>query len=303
MIRLATWCFDSDGRLVTQAQALRNVVTEGVHAEAVGVDAFGVGEHHRADFAVSAPEVVLARHRRQDRADSSRFGGDGAQHRRSDQGVSAIFDAQRSVERARRGDSWQGVVHGVVSAVRLRSVEIQRVVRREAGAFVKLLDQQPIVYPQIENGRLRTWVGVGGSPESVVRAARHGLPLTLAIIGGSAKRFLPYVDLYQAGVEGVRKRSPQPIGVHSPGHVAETDEQARAEVCAALSRDDDSHRPRARLASTRPRRLRTRSRSGRCAVCRLARNGRGQDPPHGEGSRPLALRSQIQQRHVAARAR
>src|SRR5688572_33430078 len=52
--------FDSDGRPVTQAQALRNVVAEGVLAEQVGVDAFGVGEHHRADFSVSAPEVVLA---------------------------------------------------------------------------------------------------------------------------------------------------------------------------------------------------------------------------------------------------
>jgi alkanesulfonate monooxygenase SsuD/methylene tetrahydromethanopterin reductase-like flavin-dependent oxidoreductase (luciferase family) len=85
------------------------------------------------------------------------------------------------------------------------------------------------VYPPIESGRLRTWVGVGGSPESVVRAARHGLPLTLAIIGGSSRRFLPYVQLYQQSLERFGK-PPQPIAVHSPGHVAATDEQAREEV-------------------------------------------------------------------------
>jgi alkanesulfonate monooxygenase SsuD/methylene tetrahydromethanopterin reductase-like flavin-dependent oxidoreductase (luciferase family) len=109
--------------------------------------------------------------------------------------------------------------------------------------FVKLLDQQPltweggtrsalrnqIVYPPVEHGRLRTWVGVGGSPESVVRAARHGLPLTLAVIGGSASRFLPYVDLYKRALKEFGK-TPQPIAVHSPGHVASTDEQAKEEL-------------------------------------------------------------------------
>ena len=89
------------------------------------------------------------------------------------------------------------------------------------------------MYPPIESGRLRTWIGVGGSPESVVRAARHGLPLTLAIIGGSATRFMPYVELYRSTLEQLGK--PQlPIGVHSPGHVAATDEQAKEEAVAAL---------------------------------------------------------------------
>ena len=109
--------------------------------------------------------------------------------------------------------------------------------------FVKLLDGTPVtwsgrtrsplsdqmVYPPIVRGRLRTWVGVGGSPESVVRAARHGLPLTLAIIGGSARRFLPYVELYHRSLEKYGKPM-QPIAVHSPGHVAATDEQAREEA-------------------------------------------------------------------------
>ena len=86
-----------------------------------------------------------------------------------------------------------------------------------------------IVYPPIETGTLRAWVGVGGSPESVVRAARYGLPLTLAIIGGSPQRFLPYVELYHRSLERFGQPM-QPIAVHSPGHVAATDDQAKADV-------------------------------------------------------------------------
>ena len=70
---------------------------------------------------------------------------------------------------------------------------------------------------------------MGGSPESVIRAARYGLPLTLAIIGGSAKRFMPFVELYRRALQEFQK-PPQPVGVHSPGHVADTDEQAKEEL-------------------------------------------------------------------------
>ena len=68
-----------------------------------------------------------------------------------------------------------------------------------------LTDQ--IVYPPIESGTLRTWIGVGGSPESVMRAARYGLPLTLAIIGGNPLRFQPFVDLYQRRSKGSASRA------------------------------------------------------------------------------------------------
>ena len=85
------------------------------------------------------------------------------------------------------------------------------------------------LYPPIEHGTLRTWVGVGGSPESVVRAARYRIPLTLAIIGGNPMRFKPYVDLYAQSLERLGKPM-LPVAVHSPGHVAETDEQAKNEL-------------------------------------------------------------------------
>ena len=84
------------------------------------------------------------------------------------------------------------------------------------------------LYPPPETA-LRAWVAVGGSPESVVRAASYGLPLMLAIIGGSPHRFAPWTELYRERLARFGKPS-QPIGVHSPGHVAPTDEQAKEEL-------------------------------------------------------------------------
>jgi alkanesulfonate monooxygenase SsuD/methylene tetrahydromethanopterin reductase-like flavin-dependent oxidoreductase (luciferase family) len=87
-----------------------------------------------------------------------------------------------------------------------------------------------IVYPPLEpDKKLVVWVGVGGTPESVTRAAHYNFPLMLAIIGGSARRFVPYVDLfYRALAQFGHERLP--VGAHSPGHVAATDEQAREEL-------------------------------------------------------------------------
>jgi alkanesulfonate monooxygenase SsuD/methylene tetrahydromethanopterin reductase-like flavin-dependent oxidoreductase (luciferase family) len=84
------------------------------------------------------------------------------------------------------------------------------------------------VYPQTESGSLRTWVGVGGSPESVVRAARYGFSLMLAIIGGSPARFAPFSALFREALDSFGFPQ-QPVGVHAPGHVAATDEQAQEE--------------------------------------------------------------------------
>ena len=138
------------------------------------------------------------------------------------------------------------------------------------------------MYPPSE-GPLYTWVGVGGSPESVVRAAYYGLPLMLAIIGGSAARFAPYSQLYKERLERFGKPL-QPIGAHSPGHVAETDEQAKEELWphyAGLMNRIGRERG---LAADRARSLRARGQRRR-AVRRLAGDGGGQDRAHRQGAR------------------
>src|SRR5699024_8836924 len=101
--------------------------------------------------------------------------------------------------------------------------------------FHALLDEKPInwqgqlrpsldeadVYPKTESGRLETYIGVGGSPKSVIRAASYNLPIVFAIIGGDPARFKPYLDLYDEAVKeyGTIKH---PISIHSPGFIAET---------------------------------------------------------------------------------
>src|SRR5207245_10042970 len=87
-----------------------------------------------------------------------------------------------------------------------------------------LIDQR--VYPPLPEGNLPTWVGVGGSPQSVIRAARYGLPLMLAIIGGHPSRFAPYVELYKRALDEYGPHPPLPVGMHSPRFVAKTDDEA-----------------------------------------------------------------------------
>src|SRR5580658_4311109 len=90
-----------------------------------------------------------------------------------------------------------------------------------------------VTHPRVEAKAaavvLKTWIGVGGSPESVVRAARYEMPMMLAIIGGAPERFVPFVDLYKRAAAELKK-SVLPLGMHSPGHIADTDDQAREEL-------------------------------------------------------------------------
>jgi probable LLM family oxidoreductase len=234
---------DAGGKLQSQAQALRDVVNEAVLAEEVGVDAFGVGEHHRRDFAISAPEVILA-------AIAGRT-------RRIVLGSAVtVLSTDDPVRVFQRFSTLNAVSNGRAEVILGRGSftesyplfgydlsQYEELFEDKLRLFVELLKSGPIswsgstrsglsnqiVYPPIENGPLRTWVGVGGSPQSVVRAAKYGLPLTLAIIGGSPSRFLPYVELYHQSLRQFGKPT-QPIAVHSPGHVAATDDQAKNEL-------------------------------------------------------------------------
>jgi len=236
-----TW--DANHRLLPQAQVIRNVVAEAVLADSLGLDFIGVGEHHRADFAVSAPEVVLAAIA-------------GQTHRiRLGSAVTVLSsdDPVRVFERFSTLDAVSGgraeVILGRGSFTESFPLfgfpldQYDLLFEEKLQLFVELLKQQPVtwsgrtraalttqtVYPATESGSLTTWVAVGGSPQSVVRSAQHGLPLMLAIIGGAPLQFRQFVDLYHRALREFG-RPALPVGAHCPGYIAATDEQAREEA-------------------------------------------------------------------------
>ncbi len=234
---------DSGGRPLHHAAVLRNVIAEAVHADVLGLDFFGVGEHHREDFAVSAPEVVLAAIVGQ----TSRIRvGTAVTVLTTDDPV-RVYQRFSTLHALSRGRAEVILGRGsFTESFPLFGFDLSQydaLFEERLDLFAALLREEPVtwsgrtrtplqaqrVYPPIEAGRLRAWVGVGGSPESVVRAARHGLPLMLAIIGGSPERFTPYVELYHRALAQF-SNGPLPVGAHSPGHVAETDARARDEV-------------------------------------------------------------------------
>jgi len=241
---------DADGRPLPQAQVIRNVIDEAVLADELGVDFIGVGEHHRADFAVSSPETVLAAIA--GRTNRIRLGS--AVTVLSSDDPIRVFQRFATLDAASNGRA--EIILGRGSFIESFPLfgypldQYETLFEEKLELFAALLEanrtgspvtwsgttRAPLeglrVYPTTETGRLTTWIGVGGSPESVVRAARYRMPLMLAIIGGNPLRFAPYVDLYyralaQIGAERL------PIGVHSPGHIADTDEQAREDLWPA----------------------------------------------------------------------
>jgi probable LLM family oxidoreductase len=232
-----------DGAPLPQAQVIRNVVAEAVLADQLGVDFFGVGEHHRADFAVSSPEVLLA-------AIASRT------HRIQLGSAVTVLSSDDPIRVFQRFSTLDAVSNGRAEVILGRGSftesfplfgfelsQYNQLFEEKLDLFAALLREPSVtwrgatrpplvdqpVFPQPESAPLKTWIGVGGSQESVVRAARYDLPLMLAIIGGDPKRFAPYVELYHRAFRQLG-RPVKPIGVHSPGYVADSDEQAREEL-------------------------------------------------------------------------
>ncbi|MCC5986495.1 MAG: LLM class flavin-dependent oxidoreductase [Pararhodobacter sp.] len=228
-----------DGRPNPMDEVLREVVEQAVLADELGIDFIGLGEHHRNDFAISAPEIVLA-------AIAGRTSriklGTAVTVLSTDDPVRVFqrFSTLNAVSNGRaeiivgRGsftESYALFGHDMRQYDQLfeeRLVLFARLLREERvtwkGQTRAALDKATI-YPRLGQP-LTTWVGVGGSPESVVRVVRHDLQLMMAIIGGDPLRFKPYVDLYHRAVAQTGQQA-RPIGVHSPGFVADTDEQAR----------------------------------------------------------------------------
>jgi probable LLM family oxidoreductase len=240
---------DADGKPKPHAQVLRDVVAEATLADQVGVDFIGLGEHHREDFAISAPDMVLA--------------AIATQTKRIHLGTAVtVLSSDDAIRVFQRFSTLNAISNGRAEVILGRGSftesfplfgypldQYELLFEDKLDLFAAVLEsdrtgkpvhwsgktRRPVsglrVHPATEHGKLTVWIGVGGSPESVVRAARYGFNLVLAIIGGHPMRFRPYVDLYYEALQKFGKPT-LPIAVHSPGHIADTDAKAREEYWA-----------------------------------------------------------------------
>ena len=225
--------------LVSEEQRMRDLLEEVVLADQVGLDVYAVGEHHRRDFVVSAPAVVLAAAA----AQTTRIRLASAVTVLSSDDPVRVYQQYATVDLISGGRA--EIIAGRGSFIEsyplfgqdlddyddlfaekldllLRVREQERVTWR--GRHRPAIDNRG-VYPRSVQQPLPVWVGVGGTPASAERAGRLGLPMTLAIIGGMPARFRPYVDLHQASARQYG-HGRLPVAVNSHGYVAETSQQA-----------------------------------------------------------------------------
>ena len=232
----------ADGKLLSEPQNIRGLVAEAVLAEDSGLDFFGLGEHHIEEIPLSAPDMVLAAIA----ARTSRIHLGSAVTVLSSDDPVRVFQRYATLDALSSGRA--EVILGRGSSTEsfplfgFDLADYDRLFEEKLQLFAQLRTEQPVtwsgttrpalpglqVYPHTAGGALPTWVGVGGNPSSVVRAARHGFSLMLAIIGGNPARFARLSELFRKAT-AQSGFVPLPIGVHSPGHVAATDEQAREE--------------------------------------------------------------------------
>jgi probable LLM family oxidoreductase len=230
---------DDSGRSLTEAETVRLLVAEAKLAESVGIDSFSIGEHYRAGHVDTAGHMILAAIA----ASTERIGlGTSVTVLSTRDPVRVFADfstlsalshgrAKLVVGRASSVESFPLFGHDLANYDTLFEEKLElldrlvhaRPVTWSGTTRTALSDQ--VIAPALE-GELPVWVGVGGSPDSVVRAARHRMPLMLAIIGGSPARFRALVGLYQHTLEQLG-HPPLPVGQHSLGFIADTDDQAR----------------------------------------------------------------------------
>jgi probable LLM family oxidoreductase len=228
-----------DGKPQSMDQTLREVLDQATLADEIGIDFIGLGEHHRPDFAISAPEIVLA-------AIAGRT-------RRIKLGTAVtVLSTDDPVRVFQRFSTLNALSNGRAEPILGRGSftesyplfghdlnDYEQLFEERLDLFAKLTRDMQVTWSGETRSPLKNqqvfpplgqpmtvWVGVGGSPESVVRVVRQDLQLMLAIIGGDAARFAPYIDLYHRACAQLEKPI-RPIGVHSPGFVAETDAAAQ----------------------------------------------------------------------------
>lgn len=226
---------------LSSADAMEQLLARIVAADGAGLDVFGIGEHHKKEFLDSVPSVILAAAA----ARTQRIRLTSAVTVLSTSDPVRVFQQFATLDIISKGRA--EIVAGRGSAIEAyplfgynlddydalfaEKLKLLLQIRDSefvtwSGKFRKPLNNQP-VYPRPIQSKLPVWVGVGGTPQSFVRAGSLGLPLMIAIIGGETDRFRPLVDLYRkAGAEAGFSPEQLKVGLHSPGYVAENDQQA-----------------------------------------------------------------------------
>ena len=230
---------------ISHGERLRNVVEEIVKAEEVGLDVYGLGEHHRVDMAASAPAITLAAAAsvtERIRLSSAVIVLSSADPVRTFQDFATLDllskgRAELLIGRGSFIESFPlfGYDLGDYDALFVEKMELLLELRSNErvtweGRFRAPLRDQP-VYPRPHQDQLPIWVGVGGTPQSVVRAGQLGLHVALAIIGGDPARFKVFADLYRRSlVSAGHDPADFPLAVHGIGHIADDNEQAADEI-------------------------------------------------------------------------
>jgi probable LLM family oxidoreductase len=229
-----------DGHMISPVERMRDLVEEAALADQVGLDVFGVGEHHRADLIVSAPAVVLAavaertEHLRLTSAVSV-LSSDDPVRVFQDFATLDLLSGGRAEIMAGRGsftesfplfgfdlDDYDELFDEKLRLL-LRLREQEHV--RWSGRFRSALDGEG-VYPRPLQEPLPIWVAVGGAPESAFRAGTLGLPMALAIIGGVAERFAPFVQLFRDAAREAGHDPTPAVSINSHGSIASTSQEA-----------------------------------------------------------------------------
>ncbi len=227
---------------VPASERMQALLAEVETADQVGLDSFGIGEHHRAEFLDSAPTIILAaaaartKNIRLNSAVTVLSAADPVRVFQDFATLDLISNGRAEIV-AGRGSFIEayplfGFSQHDYDALFAEKLGLLLELREDThvtwqGRFRPALHNQP-VYPRPVQAKLPIWVGVGGTPESFVRAGTLGLPLMIAIIGGSFARFRPLVDLYyEAGRRAGHGPGVLKIAIHAMGFVGETDEEAR----------------------------------------------------------------------------
>lgn len=232
------------GEMISPVQRLRNLMEEIELADQVGLDVFGVGEHHRPEYAVSAPAVVLAaaaERTRKIRLTSAVtvLSSDDPVRVFQQFATLDLLSEGRAEIMAGRGsfiESFPLFGYDLDDYEQLFAEKLDLLLRlRETERITWSGQHRPAldgsgVYPRPLQNPLPVWVAVGGTPASVIRAGSLGLPMALAIIGGEPARFAPFVKLYR---ESVRRAGHDvaalPVSINSHGYIADTSQAARDE--------------------------------------------------------------------------